>query len=296
MIHKKQILILICAAAFAFGKDSPTASAATTNLLPIADTYIRDSAPTANFGASTPLLAGIALAGSPVQRCLFKFSLADLPSDATITGVSLRLVATAGPREASNFDLHRVLRDWTENDATWNVRLPATPWGAPGAQAGADFVTTSSVTAQLQPVLESPTINDFSSPGMVADVQLWLEDPNTNFGWILLATGGQAGSGRQLASRENVSLGPVLTIDYTVSEPLPPALPPTLFDTALVGDQIRFSFNAQSNRTYTVEFRESLTTGEWNTVTNLPTQTADTVVHLTNAISAAAGYFRARTP
>lgn len=296
MSHTKHILSLTWAAALAFNIDLPTASAVTTNLFPIADTYIRDSAPTANFGTSTPLLAGIALAGSPVQRCLFKFSLADLPANATITNVSLRLVATAGPREASNFDLNRILRDWTENGATWNVRLPATPWGAPGAQAETDFAASPSVTAQLQPVLDAPTFNDFSSPGMVADVQMWLADPNTNFGWLLRATGGQAGSGRQLASRENVAFSPVLTIDYIVSEPPPPALPPTLFDTALVGDQIRFSFNAQSNRTYIVEFRESLTTGEWNTVTNLPAQTTDTVIRLTNAIPGAAGYFRARTP
>lgn len=292
----KATLALTCAAAFGFGDGIPAASAVTTNLLPVADTYIRDSMPGVNFGTATPLLAGVALAGSPVQRCLFRFSLADLPADATITGVHLQLIATTGPREASNFDLNRVLRDWTELGATWNVRLPATPWGAPGGQAGTDFAAGASVTAQLQPVIVSPTTNDFSSPGMVADVQAWLDDPATNFGWILLATGGAAGSGRQLASRENASLSPVLTIDYTASEPSPPATPPTIFDPALVGDQIRFSFNAQSNRTYTVEIRESLTTGDWTALTNIPVQPSDSVIHITNAVSGGAGFFRARTP
>jgi hypothetical protein len=287
---------LTCATAFLFGIGTPSASAVTINLFPVADTYIRDSAPTANFGAASPLLAGVALAGSPVQRCLFKFSLADLPSGATITSVNLQLIATAGPRENSNFDLNRVLNDWTETGATWNERMAGTPWGAPGSQAGTDFVANPSVTAPLQPVLDPATTNDFSSPGMVADVQMWLDDPDTNFGWILHATGGQSSSGRQVASRENASLRPVLTIDYTVSEPIPPATPPTISDVLFTGDRLRFSFMAQSNRTYTIEFRESLATAQWNGLINVPAQPADAVIHITNTVSGAAGYFRARTP
>jgi len=269
----------------------------TTNLVPVADTYIRDSAPTSNFGTANPILVGIA--GTPVsppqQRCLFRFSLDSLPAGAVISSANLRLIAVAGPREAYDFDLNRLLVNWTEDGATWNARLPGTPWTTAGA-AGTDFVATPSATAVLSPVSVEPVTNNFSSPNMVADLQLWLDDPGTNFGWILHVAGGQPGSGRKLASREDTVFKPVLTVEYTVSGTPDPATPPTILGTSLESDAIRFSFNAESNRTYAVEFRDSLTTSNWSVLTNIPAQPADATVHITNSVSADERYFRVRTP
>jgi hypothetical protein len=129
---------------------------------------------------------------------------------------------------------------------------------------------------------------------MVADLQLWLDQPGTNFGWILHVAGGQAGSGRQLASREDPSFKPVLTVEYTGTQS--PATPPTIFGTTLEAGTIRFSFNTESNRTYTVEFQDSLTASNWAVLTNIPVQPADTTIQITNTISSDARFFRAHTP
>ena len=90
------------------------ATAATAKLLPEADTYIRDTVPGSNFGAANPILVGISALGSPRQRCLFKFTLVGIPSDAVINGATLQLIAVAGQREPFDFELNRLLVDWTE--------------------------------------------------------------------------------------------------------------------------------------------------------------------------------------
>ena len=244
--------------------------AATINLLPEADTYIRDSAPTFNFGTANPILVGIAATpfSPPRQNCLFRFSLTGIPAGAVVTRASLRLIAVAGPREPYDFDLSRVLVNWTEVGATWNVRLPGTPWAVSGVGSGSDYVASPSATAVLSPVPVQvslggqPVTNVFSSTGMAADVQLWLDNPGTNFGWILQVAGGQVSSGRQLASREDPTLKPVLTVEYTVpGTPTVPA-PPIISGPVLEAGSIRFSFNAESNRTYTVQFADTLPVGK----------------------------------
>ena len=58
-----------------------------------------------------------------------------------------------------------------------------------------------------------------------------------------------------------------------------------LFNLALEGDRIRFSFNAASNRTHAIEFRDAVAGGPWNLLTNLPALTADSVINITNPVS-----------
>ena len=61
---------------------------------------------------------------------------------------------------------------------------------------------------------------------MVADVQAWVNNPSTNFGWLLQGDETQTSS-KFFASREsaNLALRPLLTITYTAA---PVNLPPTL--------------------------------------------------------------------
>lgn len=268
--------------------------AETTNLSASADAYVRNALPNQNFGGATTLLVGVAATGEIINHGLFRFSLANLPTNATITGANLRLTATSGTRPAVSHSLYRLLRDWRESEVTWNNRLaPATAWGAPGGQAGNDYVAAASATA---PIADA-SANNFTSSNMIADLQLWLANPEMNFGWILIAVGEQAGSGKQLSSREvGTAASPVLQVQYTVPSSPIELLPIQLFDTAHVGNSIRFSFDAQSNRTYAVEFRDTLSLTNWSLLTNIPALPADATVHLTNNISGSEGYFRVATP
>jgi hypothetical protein len=280
----------------------------TTNLVPIADTALRSSVPDNNFGAVTPLPIGVAVFGSPINRCLFKFNLADIPTNAVINSVTLRLIVATDPTPPANFSVNRLLQDWGEGaglnvpfihngapavagEATWNSRFHlSAPWGAGGGQAGTDFVATFSATNLL-----ATGTNDFTSPDLASDVQLWLQHPNTNFGWIVFALGEPSDTGKLVASREDPNNAPTLSVDYSLSS-FSAAAPPTIFGMSLVGNQIRFSFNAESNRTYAVEFRNSLLDGDWSVLTNIAAQPVEATINITNTISSPQRFYRTRTP
>ena len=264
------------------------ARAQTTNLVPVADTAMRSNVPDQNFGSDTSLPIGVANFGSPVNRALFRFDLSVLPTNAIINDVSLELTVTLHPIGAT-FELHRMLSSWSESEATWNNRFVTpspTPWAAGGALAGTDFISDGSAAASL-----ISGVNTFNAPGLTADVQTWVNNPGSNLGWILMASGEPAATGEQVGSREDPVTTPVLAVTYTV------AAPPVIFGVHQVGNQICFSFDAQGGFAYTVEFRNSLTAGNWNVLTNIPAQLDDiTTINLTNTLSSVECYFRVRAP
>jgi hypothetical protein len=53
-----------------------------------------------------------------------------------------------------------------------------------------------------------------STPALVADVQEWIDDPASNFGWILISDEATR-SAKSYLSREAGSNGPRLTVQYT---------------------------------------------------------------------------------
>ena len=60
--------------------------------------------------------------------------------------------------------------------------------------------------------------------GLAADVQFWLDNPSSDFGWILFGEEGSATSTnvKRFDTHENTGAGvepPTLTIDFTVPEP-----------------------------------------------------------------------------
>jgi len=264
------------------------AQAQTTNLVPVADTAMRSTAPDSSFGSATSLPIGVANFGSPINRALFRFDLSVLPTNAIINDASLELTVTLHPVGAT-FVLHRMLSSWSESEATWNNRFVTpspTPWAAGGALAGTDFISVASAAAS-----QVGGVNMFNASGLTADVQMWVNNPGSNFGWILMAAGEPAGSGEQVGSREDPVNTPVLVVDYTV------AAPPIIYGVHQVGNQICFSFDPQGGFAYTVEFRNSLTAGNWNVLTNIPAQLDDiSPINLTNTISSVERYFRVRAP
>jgi hypothetical protein len=161
-----------------------------------------------------------------------------VPAGSTITGASVTLQLTKAPggagSVAENFTLSALLADWgegtsnagspggagatsTTGDATWLHRFYDTSaWTTPGG----DY---SSIVSASQ-ALAGPGSYTFSSPELAADVQNWLDDAASNFGWILRGdetlVDGTLGA-KEFASREHatVSYRPTLTVTYTIPEP-----------------------------------------------------------------------------
>jgi hypothetical protein len=166
-----------------------------------------------------------------VRRALVRFDLAGLvPAGAAIDAAELALEVTSAPDTITrSITLHRVLADWgegtssssggggapaTTGDATWlHARYPDVFWGQPGG----DFVAAPSSSAPVGDVGRYV----WSSAGMRADVQRWLADPATNFGWLLRGEEGAPRSVRRFDSRESATPAqrPTLTVFYSMPVP-----------------------------------------------------------------------------
>ena len=210
----------------------------------VADTSIFENHPDANLGATT-MVSGTNQQYSR-SRALFRFDLSLLPADAVVTQVQVTLTVTrrpdpdqhGGPVDA-DFSLYRLLAGWGEGsggevtgsnsqpgDATWNERhFNSTAWAAPGGLAGADYASDPSATTSVGGL---GSYQWGSSTELIADAQLWLDDPALNFGFILVCQSeGLPGTGRRFAAKEQPGGGiPAarLALTYTVPEPSAPAL------------------------------------------------------------------------
>ena len=193
------------------------------------NTIYQDAAATSN-GAGSSFIAGETNVGL-IRRGLIAFDIAgNIPAGSTINSVTLTLHMSKArfTSGAQTVGLYPLLANWgegtsnadatpgqgapaTTNDATWVYRFYNTAtWNTQGG----DFVTTASSTTVVGGV-------DFytwgSTPQIVANVQNWLNNPTSNFGWLVRGNETQNGTAKLFDSRENSTAAnrPMLTIDYT---------------------------------------------------------------------------------
>jgi hypothetical protein len=62
----------------------------------------------------------------------------------------------------------------------------------------------------------------------------------------------------------------------------------------VVGEEIRFSFEAEAGQTYTVESRDSLFDGSWQTVSTFPAGATATTLQVANPITPGQRFYRVR--
>jgi hypothetical protein len=82
-----------------------------------------------------------------------------------------------------------------------------------------------------------------------------------------------------------------LTVQFTV-----PATPPALTPLSILTNRFRFSFLAETNRVYTVEYLGTLTGSNWTSLTNLGPLTIATNVVVSDPLTASNRFYRVSTP
>jgi hypothetical protein len=214
----------------------------TVTLVSSRDTTIYQGNPQNSNGSGQAMFAGTTGLGFAC-RALVGFDVAgNIPAGSTITNVQLSLVlalAAPGQSLASQIELHPLLADWGEGtvgqgtatagsgqgfptpadgtSATWLYGFYNTvPWGNPGG----DFVATASGSTMVG---ASPNVTYTwnSTSAMVNDAQSWLDNPASNFGWLLLGDESTASTARVFFTREapNSAVTPSLVVTYTPPSP-----------------------------------------------------------------------------
>jgi hypothetical protein len=141
------------------------------------------------------------------RRGLVAFNIAgNVPAGSTITGVELSMyLATAPNTNNQTIGLHRMSLDWGENtadtssplvnmmgngvtamsgDATWNENFFGTStWPTPGATGS--FNAIASGTSVVGGTIDTQK-TWLSTATLISDVQGWLDNSATNFGWAIV--------------------------------------------------------------------------------------------------------------
>jgi len=208
---------------------SGPALATEVTLQPIKDnTLYQSTTGTTSNGAGEYFFVGKTGGGS-LRRGLLAFEVAgNVPAGATINSITLALHMSRTIAGNQTVSLHRVLAGWgegssnagsneggggpaTTGDATWLHRFfNAALWSTPGG----DFAAAASATTPVGGI-GSYTWN--STAQLVADVQLWLDSPSQNFGWLVRGNESANTTAKRFDSRENVtpSFRPTLTINFS---------------------------------------------------------------------------------
>ena len=246
MFHRS--LLLTCAATVLFAADVPAAS---IQLTPSKDnTLIQRTDPNAQYSNGLGDIFcgrtnqdGQGEATISIRRGLMAFDIAgSIPAGAAITGATLTMVDVMGNNGDRTVELHRVLQDWgegtsyqgggqgapaTEGDATWLYTFydyddPASSptWNSPGG----DFVSAASTSQVVLGGVSGQTFvwSSAGNPEMVSDLQMWLDSPADNFGWLVFGDESQGQTAKRLTGRHSSTNAPLLEIEYelqSVPEP-----------------------------------------------------------------------------
>jgi hypothetical protein len=176
------------------------------------DVFLCIAHPTFRHGAEA-LMQDQFSSFTPMLRFgIFQSEGGPVPNGASIQSAKLSLYKYTGYN--MTYRLHRVLRDWTQTEATWNDARAGQPWGAPGANSvGVDYVATAD--AQFA-VGWDPAWVEFD---VTAAVQA-MANGGQNFGWRLLPVAGATSGLKRFHTREstaNPSLRPKLEITYSTN-------------------------------------------------------------------------------
>ena len=117
------------------------------------DCFLYSVAATTNY-ATGDLLIGESNADAAVARSLLQFDLSSIPTGVLITSATLTLTfAEDGNYRATNSRtarVYRVLRNWVESEATWNIYSTGNNWGTAGcANTSTDRGATDIGTASF---------------------------------------------------------------------------------------------------------------------------------------------------
>jgi hypothetical protein len=208
-------------------------------LEPVKDTTIyEDEQGSLSNGSGDFLFAGVngSNGGNRIMRGLIAFDLSSIPPGSIIESVTL-LMRQSLPRSdgvSREVSLHRVLRDWGEGasnaedgeaggapasagDATWlHTSFSDSQWAIPGG----DFQSEASASVGVG---GNGFYQWLSTNELVADVQAWTDDPDSNYGWLVKgqeSLNGASFTARRFDSRHATAVNsrPNLIIEFTSAE------------------------------------------------------------------------------
>ena len=260
----------------------------TVSLEAIADTRMRSSQSTTNFGDETTVT--VSPYNSYPQGALLKWDLSEIPENAVVEGATLSFYVTDGSEIA--FTLYNLRRNWGETTATWDSYDGTNDWDTEGA--------ANTATDRYDVNLWDASASDFEVEGNatfilnnsgIDVVQNWISSSENNFGvTIQNYSGGSSQDYWIVASREDAEFsGPTLHITYCI-----PVLEPVVVigteQTICHGTlpaELTSSITEGSDESYAYQWQSSPDNSTWTDIPDAENTTCQPSEELT-----ATTYFR----
>ncbi len=184
-------------------------------------------------GMGAYVFAGVNGRGE-IRRGLIAFDVSMIPAGSVVKSATLRLRMSRTQDGPEPVSLHRMLADWGEGasnapsnegagtfampgDATWiHTSFDTAVWtdSNSGPVPGGYFEEMASATSTVDQI----GFYTWSDAGMAADVQQWVNDPGSNYGWGIVGFEDGVTTAKRFDSRNNATAlnRPQLMIEYTL--------------------------------------------------------------------------------
>lgn len=131
-----------------------------------ADASVSEMNPNTNYPVGAVMRSDLEI--TEYWGFLMRWDVSGIPVGAKVLGARIFLWCVGIDSPWHRVPVHEVLKQWAENQVTWNVRLTGVPWGKGGGEPGVDFK------------------QDVEDIGFVDDHQLWFNWDVTEMvaGWV----------------------------------------------------------------------------------------------------------------
>jgi hypothetical protein len=177
----------------------------------VTDTYLSQNAPTTNYGRSVVLNVNgydPASYGKDLST-LLRWNVSAIPVGRQVVSVTLKF--NINTPTTQKYEIYRLLKNWSETEATWNRATSLIPWQIGGANGALDRGTT--VLGYLSASASGQVSIKLNSSG-IAVVQDWINNPSSNFGLVIYDTSNRIGLVFSSSEATTLSNRPLLEISY----------------------------------------------------------------------------------
>jgi len=176
------------------------------------DSYIREATATTNYGAAATLqVDGDEPSGTSTDMSIvIRWYFTGIPASATVDAVRIHFNTL---NVGGGYSCFALLRDWNQDEVTWNLASAGNPWGAPGAEAVTDRDSLPLCTFNAGST--GPITIDLNAEG-IALVQSWVNDTADNNGIIIADPVTTNGADFDSSESPTAMNRPRLEITYTV--------------------------------------------------------------------------------
>lgn len=180
------------------------------------DGFMNSNAKTTNYGATTtPYWCKYAEAIQDHGLLAFP-GLSNITGPVTVSAVTLGIYQeSAGDHSPATYDFRRLLRNWVEAQATWNIYSTGNNWGT----AGGLNDETDRIAAASAQLVANVTLGWYTiTSGLEQDVEDWINGVNSNYGWHVEQNGTWNSNLKQFRASEYADgTRPYLSVTYAAS-------------------------------------------------------------------------------